>query len=112
MVQDHKATAQNLGKVIKLFGTQNILNFEKASAAKNLRSRRDRGTSSNPCVKEEKLLMINPTHSVKVRDCYNTTNVGCSPVNGKYLCEKVLSTYQDSAGIMQAYTSDCRCVNP
>ena len=108
MVQDHKATAQNLGKVIKLFGKQNILNLKKASAEKNLRLRRD----SHPCVKEEKLLMINPTHSVKVRVCYNTTNFGCSPVNGKYLCEKIKKMYQDSAGIMQAYTSDCRCVNP
>ena len=109
MVQDHKATAQNLGKVIKLFGKQNILNFKKASAEKNLRLRRD----SNPCVKEEKLLMINPTHSVKVRVCYNTTNLGCKPdVYGKFSCKKILSMYPDSAGIMQAYTSDCRCVNP
>ena len=109
MVQDHKATAQNLGKVIKLFGKQNILNFKKASAEKNLRLRRG---SSNPCVKEKKLLMISQTHVVKQYVCYNTTNLGCSPVNGKYLCEKVLSPYKNSAGKEEYYTSGCRCVNP
>ena len=112
MVQDHKPTAQNLGKAIKLFGKQNILNFKKASAEKNLRSRRDHGTSFNPCFIEERLLMINQTYSVKQHVCYNTTNVGCSPVNGKYLCEKVLTVYKNSAGKEEAYTSGCRCVNP
>ena len=108
MVQDHKATAQNLGKVIKFFGKQNILNFKKASAEKNLRLRRD----FNPCVKEEGALMISQTHVVKQYVCYNTTNLGCGPVNGKYLCEKIGSMYRDSAGKTRAYISGCRCVNP
>ena len=111
-VQDHKATAQTLGKVIKLFGRQNILNFKKTSAEKNLRLQRDHGTSFNPCVKEDRVLMINQTHGVKKHVCYDTTTLGCNPVNGKYLCEKILSMYRDSAGKIQAYTSGCRCVNP
>ena len=112
MGQDQKATAQTLGKVIKLFGRQKIINFKKTSAEKNLRFRRDHGTSFNPCVKEVKVLLINATHGVKEHVCYNTTNLGCKPVNGKYLCEKVLTMYQDPAGKIQAYTSDCKCVNP
>ena len=108
MVQDHKATAQTLGKVIKLFGRQNILKFKNTSAEENLRFRR----ASDPCVKEVKLLMINATHVVKEHVCFKTTNLGCNPVNGKYLCEKVLGMYLDSAGQTQAYTSGCRCVNP
>ena len=110
MVQDHKATAQTLGKVIKLFDGQNILNFKKTSAEKNLRFRRDHGTSFNPCVKEVKGLMINATHAVKEHVCYDTTTLGCKPVNGKYLCEKMLTMYLDSAGKTHAYTSGCRCV--
>ena len=111
MGQDHKATAQTLGKVIKLFGRQKILNFRKTSAEKNLRFRRE---AFNPCInyKEDKALMINATHVVKERVCYNTTNLGCKPVNGKYLCEKVLDMYLDQAGKTQAYISGCRCVNP
>ena len=112
MAQDHKATAQTLGKVIKLFGRQKILNLKKTSAEENLRFRRDHGTGFNPCVKEVKVLVINATHGVKEHVCYNTTNLGCSSVNGKYLCEKVLTMYQDPAGKIQAYTSGCRCVNP
>ena len=108
VVQDHKATAQTLGKVIKLFGRQNILKFKNTSAGENLRFRR----ASNPCVKEVKLLMINATHVVKEHVCYLTSNTGCNLVNGKYLCEKMLSMYRDSAGKTQAYTSGCRCVNP
>ena len=112
MVQDHKATAQTLGKVIKLFGRQNILKFKKTSAEKNLRFRRDHGTSFNPCVKEVKALMINATHAVKEHVCYNTTNLGCGLVNGKSLCEKILEMYLDSAGKTQAYTFGCKCVKP
>ena len=112
MGQDHKATAKILGKVIKLFDRQNIVNFKKTSAEENLRFRRDHGTSFNPCVKEVKVLVINATHGVKEHVCYNTTNLGCNPVDGKYLCEKVLDMYLDQAGKTQAYTSGCRCVNP
>ena len=111
MVQDDKATAQTVGKVIKLFGRQNILKFKKTPAEENLRFRRDH-TSFNPCVKEVKVLVINATHGVKEHVCYNTTNLGCNPVNGKYPCEKILSMYQDSAGKTQAYISGCRCQNP
>ena len=107
VVQDHKATAQTLGKVIKLFGRQNILKFKNTSAEENLRFRRD----SNPCVKEVKLLMINATHVVKEHVCFKTTNLGCKPVDGKYLCEKVLTMYLDQTGKTQAYISGCRCVN-
>ena len=111
MGQDHKATAQTLGKVIKLFDRQNILNFKKTSAEKNLRFRRE---AFNPCInyKKDKALMINATHVVKERVCFNTTNLGCNQVDGKYLCEKVLTMYQDPAGKIQAYTSSCKCVNP
>jgi len=112
MVQDHKATAESLGKVMKLFGRQNILNFKKTSAEKNLRFRRDHGKSFNPCVKEVKALMINATHVVKEHVCYNTTNLGCSQVNGKHECKKILDMYLDSAGKTEAYISGCRCVNP
>ena len=112
MVQKHKATAESLGKVIKLFGRQNILNFKKTSAEKNVRFRRDPGTSYNPCVKEDRVLMINNTHGVKIHVCYNTSNTGCNPVNGKYLCEKILSMYYDSAGKPHAYISGCKCINP
>ena len=110
MGQDHKATAETLGKVIKLFGRQKILNFKKTSVEKNLRFRRNHGTSFNPCVKEVKALMINATHAVKEHVCYNTTNLGCDLVNGKSLCEKILTMYQDSAGKTEAYTSGCKCV--
>ena len=108
VVQDHKATAQTLGKVIKLFGRQNVLKFKNTSAEENLRFRRD----NNPCVKEVKLLMINAAHVVKEHVCYHTSNTGCNPVNGKYLCEGVLAAYLDSANKTQAYTSGCKCVNP
>ena len=107
VVQDHKATAQTLGKVIKLFGRQNILKFENTSAEENLRFRR----ASNPCVKDVKVLMINQTYGVKEYACFKTTNLGCKPVDGKYLCEKVLTMYLDQAGKTQAYISGCRCVN-
>ena len=85
--------------------------LKKTSAEKNLRFRRDHGTSFNPCLKEEKFLRINQTHGVKEHVCYKTTNLGCNPVNGKYLCEKMLSMYLDSAKKIQAFTSGCRCVN-
>ena len=107
VVQDHKATAQSLGKVIKLFGRQNILKFKNTSAEENLRFRRD----NNPCVKDVKVLMINQTYGVKEYACFKTTNLGCKPVDGKYLCEKVLTMYLDQAGKTQAYISGCRCVN-
>ena len=55
--------------------------------------------------------MINQTDGVKEYVCYHTTNLGCLPFNGKYLCEKVLTMYQDPAGKIQAYTSGCRCAN-
>ena len=112
VVQDHKATAQTLAKVIKLFGRQKILKFKKTSAEENLRFRRDQTQVLHPCVKEVKILTINATHGVKEHVCFNTTNLGCKPVNGKYLCEKKLSMFLDSAGKTQAYISGCKCVNP
>ena len=90
--------------------------LKKTSAEKNLRLRRDHDSSSNPCVKEVLItrinLIINQTHVVKEHVCFGATNLGCKPVNGKYLCEKMLSMYLDSTGKTQAYTSGCRCVNP
>ena len=83
---------------------------KKTSAEKNLRFLRDYGTG-NPCVKEVQARPINQTHGVKVHVCFKATNLGCSPVNGKYLCEKMLSMYLDSANKTQAYISGCRCVN-
>ena len=56
--------------------------------------------------------MINATHAVKEHVCYDTTTLGCKPVNGKYLCEKMLTMYLDSAGKTHAYISGCKCVNP
>ena len=85
---------------------------KKTSAGKNLRFLRDYGTSPNPCVKEVQALQINQTHGVKEHVCFKTTNLGCKPVNGKFLFEKMLSMYRDSANKTQAYTSGCRCVNP
>ena len=55
--------------------------------------------------------MINQTYGVKEYACFKTTNLGCKPVDGKYLCEKVLTMYLDQAGKTQAYISGCRCVN-
>ena len=86
--------------------------LKKTSAEKNLRFRRDHDTSLHPCVKESQFLAINQTHGVKEHVCFKTTNLGCKPVNGKFLCEKMLSMYRDSANKTQAYTSGCRCVNP
>ena len=90
--------------------------LKKTSAEKNLRLRRDHDSSSNPCVKEVLItrinLIINQTHVVKEHVCFGATNLGCNPVSGKYLCEKMLSMYRDSTGKTQAYTSGCRCVNP
>ena len=86
--------------------------LKKTSAEKNLRLRRDLDSSINPCVKEVLIKRINQTHVVKEHVCFGTTNLGCKPVNGKYLCEKMLSMYRDSTGKTQAYTSGCRCVHP
>ena len=86
--------------------------LKKTSAEKNLRFLQDYGTSFNPCVKEDKFRPINQTHGVKEHVCYSTTNLGCNPVNGKYLCEKILGMYRDSANKTQAYISGCRCVSP
>ena len=86
--------------------------LKKTSAEENLRFRRDHATSFNPCVKEVKILMITATHGVKEHVCYETTNLGCNPVDGRYLCEGILAAYLDAANKTQAYTSGCKCVNP
>ena len=86
--------------------------LKKTSAEENLRFRRDHGTSFNPCVKEVKVLLITATHGVKEHVCYETTNLGCNPVDGRYLCEGILAAYLDAANKTQAYTSGCKCVNP
>ena len=65
----------------------------------------------NPCVKEVRVLMVTEKFAVKEHVCYTTTNFGCSPVNGKYLCERVLTAYLDSANNTQFFTSGCKCVN-
>ena len=86
--------------------------LKKTSAEKNLRLRRDHDSSfRDPCLKEVLIKRINQTHVVKEHVCFGTTNLGCNPVSGKYLCEKMLSMYRDSTGKTQAYTSGCRCVN-
>lgn len=63
----------------------------------------------NPCLKGVETLLVADGLSVNVHVCYNTTNLGCLPVNGKYLCQKIIAMYTDSAGKVGAYASGCQC---
>ena len=85
--------------------------LKKTSAKKNLRFLRDHCTSVHPCVKEVLVRMVTSKFAVKESVCYNASILGCNPVNGKYLCEGVLSMYLDSANKSHVYTSGCRCAN-
>ena len=106
-VDGHQAaTVQTLGNAFKLVHKQKIPDVREES----LRFRPD--DSFNPCLKTSVVILTNQTHVVKNHVCYKTTNLGCKPVNGKYLCEKVLSMTKDSNGSVFAYVSQCRCVRP
>ena len=106
-VDSHQAaTVQTLGNAFKLVHKQKIPDVRE----KSLRFRPD--DSSNPCLNTSVVIMIDQTVGVKSLVCRKTTNTGCKPVNGKYLCEKVLSMIRDSAGKLFAYVSQCRCVKP
>ena len=41
--------------------------------------------------------------------CRKTTNLGCKPVNGKYLCEAIRSIIVNSTGYEHPFTSACQC---
>lgn len=109
---DDQATSQTLGKEMKLFSRQKFLNANKITEERSLRFRRNHNTTSNPCVKAVKLEMVAIGLAVKVHECFTTTNLGCQPVNGKFLCEKIMSLFKDSAGKICLYTSGCRCKKP
>ena len=66
----------------------------------------------NPCLKGVETRLVADGLYVNVHVCYNTTNLGCRPVNGKFLCEKIMSLLKDSAGKICLYTSGCRCKKP
>ena len=106
---DDQATSQTLGKEMKLFSRQKFLNANKITEERSLRFRRNHNTTFNPCVKAVKLEMVAIGRAVKVHECFTTTNLGCQPVNGKFLCEKIKTVDQDSANNTYAYTSGCKC---
>ena len=106
---DDQATSQTLGKDIKLFSRQKFLNANQITEERSLRFRRNHNSTSNPCFKAEKVEMFAAGLAVKVHECFTTTNLGCRPVNGKFLCEKIKSVVNDSAGNLYAYNSGCRC---
>ena len=68
--------------------------------------------SSNPCLNTSVVILISQSVGVKSLVCRQTAVTGCKPINGKYLCEKVLSMTKDSNGSVFAYVSQCRCVRP
>ena len=106
---DDQATSQTFGKDIKLFSRQKFLNANQITEERSLRFRRNHNSTSNPCFKAEKVEMFAAGLAVKVHECFTTTNLGCRPVNGKFLCEKIKSVVNDSAGNLYAYNSGCRC---
>ena len=106
-VDSHQAaTVQTLGNAFKLVHKQKIPDVREES----LRFRPD--DSSNPCLNTSVVIMIDQNVGVRSLVCRQTAVTGCKPVNGKYLCEKVLSMTKDSTGSLFAYVSQCRCVKP
>ena len=107
-VDSHQAaTVQTLGNAFKLVHKLQIPDFSE----KSLRFR-PADESFNPCLKTTVVIMIEQGVGVKSLVCRETTNLGCKPVNGKYLCEKVLSKIRNSTGALLPYVSQCRCVLP
>ena len=106
-VDSHQAaTVQTLGNAFKLVHKQKVPDVREES----LRFRPD--DSSNPCVKTSVVIMTGQNVGVKSFVCRKTAITGCKPVNGRKLCEKVLTMATDSTGSLFAYTSQCRCVLP
>ena len=93
-----------LGNAIKVFHNQANPDVKQASVRRSLRFRR-----SNPCLSRVEILQVAGGLFVKEHVCLTTSNIGCQPVNGKFLCEKIKSVVNDSAGNLYAYTSGCRC---
>ena len=103
-VDSHQAaTVQTLGNAFKLVHKQKIPDVRE----KSLRFRPD--DSFNPCLKTTEVIMIEDDIGVKSLVCYKSTNLGCKPVNGKYLCETIRSIIVNSTGYEHPFTSDCRC---
>ena len=101
-----------LGNAIKVFRNQANPDVKQASVRRSLRFRRDHDIFSNPCLSRVETLQVVGGLAVNVHVCLITSNVGCQPVNGKFLSEQIKSAVNDSAGNIYAYTSGCRCAKP
>ena len=102
-VDSHQAATVTLGNAFKLVHKQKIPDVRE----KSLRFRPD--DSFNPCLKTTEVIMIEEDIGVKSLVCAKTTNLGCRPVNGKYLCEAIRSIIVNSTGYAHPFTSACRC---
>ena len=103
-VDSHQATTlQTLGNAFKLVHELKIPDVRE----KSLRFRPD--DSFNPCLKTTEAIMIEQDIGVKSLVCRKTTNLGCKPVNGKYLCEAIRSIIVNSTGYEHPFTSACQC---
>ena len=103
-VDSHQATTlQTLGNAFKLVHELKIPDVRE----KSLRFRPD--DSFNPCLKTTEVIMIEQDIGVKNLVCRKTTNLGCKPVNGKYLFEAIRSIIVNSTGYEHPFTSACQC---
>ena len=103
-VDSHQAaTLQTLGNAFKLVHKLKIPDVRE----KSLRFRPD--DSFNPCLETTEVIMIEQDIGVKSLVCRKTTNRGCKPVNGKYLCEAIRSIIVNSTGYEHSFTSACQC---
>ena len=80
-----------LGNAIKVFRNQANPDVKQVSVRRSLRSRRDHDIFSNPCGSRVETLQVAGGLAVNVHVCLITSNIGCQPVNGKFLCEKIKS---------------------
>ena len=101
-----------LGNAIKVFRNQANPDVKQVSVRRSLRFRRDHDIFSNPLLCRVGTLQVAGALAVNVHVCLITSNIGCQPVNGKFLCEKIKSAVNDSAGNLYTYTSGCRCAKP
>ena len=101
-----------LGNAIKVFRNQANPDVKQVSVRRSLRFRRDHDIFSNPLLCRVGTLQVAGGLAVNVHVCLITSNIGCQPVNGKFLCEKIKSAVNDSAGNLYTYTSGCRCAKP
>ena len=106
------ARERALGNAIKVFRNQANPDVKQASVRRSLRSRRDHDIFSNPCLSRVETLQVAGGLAVNVHVCLITSNIGCQPVNGKFLSGQIKSAVNDSAGNIYAYTSGCRCAKP